>query len=218
MTDIRRLIHAVDPYEGFQPEGQPFDCGGWGGDTGILRKVVSGYRPHRIVEVGTWKGQSAINMAKEVRNLGLGCEIICVDTWLGAEEFWRNHGDEKRYQSLRLKHGYPQVYYTFLANVVREQLQGIITPFPLVSTQAAILFRKWQQTADVVYIDASHDKDAVLADCRAWAPIATQLLFGHDIRLPGVREAIPEYRKECEKPFAYREDHDWWFMDFTKKE
>jgi hypothetical protein len=139
---------------------------------------------------------------------------VCVDTWLGAEEFCYKHDDPTRYESLRLKNGYPQVYYTFLANVVRARLDDYITPFAMPSTLAAKLFRWWEQRADLVYLDASHDEAEVIRDLQAWGERTDKVLFGHDIRQFGVVRAVDKYRQNCDRPHHYRVRADWWIMDF----
>ena len=79
-----------------------------------FRELVLQARPKLIVEVGTWKGASAIRLAEEVESAGLAAQILCIDTWLGALEFWTAQDDPERYQSLQLKHGWPQVFYQFM--------------------------------------------------------------------------------------------------------
>ena len=55
------LLHAVDPYDGFDHEAYPNDLAGWGSDSEAFEKlVVSAQDPKLIIEVGTWKGGSAI--------------------------------------------------------------------------------------------------------------------------------------------------------------
>ena len=50
----------------------------------LVGKVIADVKPKLIVEVGTWKGASAIYMAKICRKLELNTEIVCIDTWLGT--------------------------------------------------------------------------------------------------------------------------------------
>jgi hypothetical protein len=61
---------------------------------------------------------------------------------------------------------------------------------------------------DMVWIDAGHTYDAVLADIRAWKGRATKILCGHDYDIPdvarAVQEVLPGVRSEgriwvCEK-------------------
>ena len=63
-------------------------------------------------EVGSWKGRSAINMARAVKTLDLPAEIVCVDTWLGSPEHWLKQHAEW-YKSLRIANGMPQLYYNY---------------------------------------------------------------------------------------------------------
>ena len=81
---LREILYAVSPFDGIDPADYPDDLQGWGSDHPILAAAIEKLRPKRIVEVGSWKGRSAINMARIVRALGLDCEIVCVDTWLGG--------------------------------------------------------------------------------------------------------------------------------------
>lgn len=213
---IRDLIFEEDIYSGFDPDLHPADTQGWGGNNRIFRDLIAHVKPSLIVEVGSWQGQSAINMAKVVQDLNLGCEIVCVDTWLGAREMWhgRNKSGEmgQRYGRLRLKNGYPQIYYTFLSNVVRAGVSDIITPLPLPSTIAAKLLEVWKVKSDLTYIDASHDYPEVLLDCKCWYERTDKILFGHDVHQPRVLQAVTEFR-QCIGDHDYRVQDDWWLVD-----
>lgn len=211
---FRDLIHTQDPYAWFDSEEHKPSMHGWGGDNDFVREMVRKYAPSRIVEVGTWKGQSAISMALEAKRIGLECEIVCVDTWLGAEEFWLDKCDQDRYVSLRLKNGFPQVYYTFLANVIEADVQDIITPFPLASVQAAKVFNHFGEGADMVYIDASHYYPAVLSDLHAWNSIAERVMWGHDIWMGDVKRAVEEYKAEFPQFSNYYDHTEWWVLEF----
>ena len=114
---------------------RPRDLRGWGVDRRLYRKLVSVMTPAVIVEVGVWKGATTIPLAKELKALGAGGVVIAVDTWLGAVEFWtRLMGGER---DLQFVNGYPSVYYTFLSNVVHEQVQDVVVPLPSPSLMAA---------------------------------------------------------------------------------
>jgi len=45
---------------------------------------VEEYSPDLIIEVGTWIGASAINIAHLMRNHGIEWEVICIDNRLGS--------------------------------------------------------------------------------------------------------------------------------------
>jgi hypothetical protein len=139
----------------------PLDLQGWASTHPIFEQVIGSLKPQLIYEVGTWKGASAVHMGKLMRGLGLKGEIVCIDTFLGSPEHWTN--PEFR-PELKLKNGHPQLYWQFLSNVVHENLQDIITPFPISSTAGAFVLQRAPQRPDMVYIDAGHEYEDVIRD------------------------------------------------------
>lgn len=113
----------------------PEDLQGWNGNSKIFGDLIQKIKPNIIVEVGTWKGQLAINMAKVIRGLSLNCKIFCIDTWLGSIEFITTMKDTPE-RNLLHKNGYPQVYFQFLSNVVHNNFEDIIIPIPNTSVMA----------------------------------------------------------------------------------
>src|SRR5687768_5229089 len=99
---IRDQLFERSPYEDFDATPHPDDVQGWGSDDPLLVEAIHALRPARICEVGSWKGRSAINMAKAVKSLGLNTEIVCVDTWLGSPEHWLRRNEPEFYASLRI--------------------------------------------------------------------------------------------------------------------
>lgn len=210
---IRPLLHRVDPYEGFDPAPWPDDTSGWGSDSPAFRELIESIRPARIIEVGTWKGGSALTMARHIDTLGLDCEILCVDTWLGALEMWTDLDDPDRHGSLRLRHGYPTLYYTFLANVLRAGQQNRITPFPVPSITAAQWCALRGIQADLIYLDGSHEEDDVYQDILTWWDILrpSGILVGDDWSWDGVRLAVQRFARENRLPISHR--HDKWELN-----
>ena len=206
--EIRLLLHAEDPYAGFDASEFPLDLHGWGSDSPAFRELIFAQKPQLVVEVGTWKGASAIQMADLLAEAGCDAPILCVDTWLGALEFWTDTADLQRYGSLRLKHGWPQVYYQFLANVCHRGHQRRIIPFPQTSATAALWLRTFGILADLIYLDGSHEEEDVYADCLAYwevlAPGGT--MFGDDWNWDGVRLAVSRFAKEQGKAVRFLED------------
>src|SRR5215813_8897239 len=95
----RPLIHAADPYQSFDASAHELDLDGWGSKHEIFGRVLHRVDARDILEIGSWKGASAIHMAQIQQRLGRhGSEIVCVDTWLGSLEFWttRTHGATAR--------------------------------------------------------------------------------------------------------------------------
>lgn len=158
-------------------------------------------RPLTVVEVGTWKGRSAFAMAEIAKSLGFArTTILCVDTWLGAPEFWTwGLNDPTRGLSFRRKDGYPTVFYTFTRNAKALAHDDVIAPLPISSVQGADVLAHYEILADVVYVDAAHEYDSVRADLRAyWDRVAPGgVLFGDDYACwPGVTRAVDEFAAE----------------------
>jgi hypothetical protein len=198
IPDVMRLLHKANPYDGFDFRLHPFDAHGWGGQSPAFRELIGQAKPQLIIEVGSWKGASALEMAAATRDLDLPTRIVCVDTWLGALEFWTDQTDPQRYLSLQLRHGYPAVYYQFLANVCHKGFQDRIVPFPQTAVTAALWFRHFGIVADMIYIDASHEEQDVYQDlCNYWDIVAGHgFLFGDDYKWDGVRLAVDRFAKE----------------------
>jgi hypothetical protein len=199
------LLHENNPYEGFDFQRYPSDLRGWG-QSSAFRELILETRPRLIVELGTWKGASALEMAAIAREAGLPTQILCVDTWLGALEFWTNQTDSERYLSLGLQHGYPTVYYQFLANVCHKGFQDRIVPFPQTTSVASVWLRCYGITPEMVYVDASHEEEDVYQDlCNYWDIVAEGgILFGDDyFSWDGVRLAVDRFAKELRKELSF---------------
>lgn len=184
-------------YEDFEP--LPLELSGWNGNKPIFREIIEILKPTTIIEVGTWKGQSAITMGNIVRDLGLKTTIHCVDTWLGAIEFWTSYKDTGE-RNLLIKNGYPQVYYQFLSNVVHNNLQDVILPFPNTSENGYRYFKYNNITAKMIYIDASHEEDDVYKDLNNYYELLENngIMFGDDYQKdwPGVINSVNRFAQE----------------------
>lgn len=146
-----------------------------------LRDVV-------IIEVGTFWGTTAVELAKAVTGT-----VLCVDQWTGDVEMWSNPDWVKQ---LRGKD--PPYYDEFVANVFAHGCQDKIVPLRLPSLQAARVLHHRRIECDAVYIDGSHDYLDVLLDLYAyWSLLKNDgILFGDDYHLPDVKRAIDEFASE----------------------
>lgn len=178
--------------DGFMSLLHPADVQGWGSDAPIFGQLIAELRPRLIIEVGTWKGASALHMAAQCDELGLEeTRILCVDTWLGAYEFIGADSDPDR--NLQRAYGWPQVFYVFAANVQRAEQEARILAFPQTSQIAARWLSNHHVVADLIYLDGSHDAADVAADIRAYWPLLRNggVLFGDDYDCwPEVRAAV----------------------------
>lgn len=198
--DLKRLLHQVDPYRGFDAARYPFDLQGWNGTSSLFGRLVEEVQPRIAIEVGSWMGQSAVTTARHLAAQGRGAQLLCIDTWLGSVEFWLRPGNELN-RGLGLVHGYPSVYFRFLANVVHAGLQDVIVPYPSTSVAAARLLMVRGVEADLVYIDASHEENDVYMDLVYYWQVLRPggVMFGddyHEQLMPGVVAAVRAFSAE----------------------
>lgn len=157
----------------------PYHCWGWFGNQRMLTELFDAINPQIIVEVGCWLGESAIFIAEHS-----AAKLYAVDHWLGSVE----------HQNVSLvKDG--TLYDQFLSNVIHRNLTHKIVPVREYSLKAA---EKFNVEADLVYIDASHDTESVLADIYAWFPKLSKkgVLCGDDFTWPSVKKALEIASKE----------------------
>jgi len=151
-----------------------------------------------IIEVGSWKGLSASTFAGTLKSNGFtNFTILCIDTWLGAPEFWTwGLNDPERGGSLNMVNGWPTVFNTFTKNMKKLGHDDVVVPLPLSSMQAADVLAYQKITADIVYIDAAHEYEPVKQDIKAYWPLVKPggTLMGDDYSdgWPGVKQAVNE--------------------------
>lgn len=203
MKPVRKQIFGFDPFEDFDPDWAEPDLQGWGHEHGIFSACIKKLKPKLIVEVGTWKGASAIRMGQICRELGHDAEIVCVDTWLGDASVYIHTGTESqkmRFDSMRFANGYPMLYYTFLRNVVDAGLQDVITPFAQTSENAAKVLRHYRLKADLVYVDAVPEKEPVFRDLMFYWPLLRKRghLIGNNFKNDKVRADVEKFAARME--------------------
>lgn len=164
MTSFDLLLNAIhqgkNPYQDF-PAAQ---WGGtWYGDPGAARsmfaKAIELTRPGIIIEVGSFVGESAIHMAKIIKERKVDAAILCVDTWYAGFDHWLGARDK-----IQMHFGRPDFYYKFMANVIIHECQDVIVPFAMDSIGAARVIKWLGLKAALVYVDGSHEKGDVFRD------------------------------------------------------
>ena len=183
---IQNMIFGGNPYDGFTTIDYDLHGHDQGYDRAFFADILDRSKPKTILEIGSWKGRSAVEMARVAPN----AEIVCVDTWLGAIEFIKPPGDSSR--CLDRINGWPMVYYTFLSNMIHEGLSDRVTPFPMTSTLAMRQFRNNGFKFDFIYIDGSHETDDVARDIIEAKQIINPngTICGDDINWPSIQEAL----------------------------
>jgi hypothetical protein len=198
VKDFVLSLMGANPYEGFDTAGRQLDVTGWQFRHPWFESIITQVKPRAILEVGTWKGASALLMAGFARRMDPQAEVLCVDTWLGSHRvLWSN--PEFRRQLL-LKNGFPQQYYQFMANVVLSGMQEAIFPMPMTSYAATDILSASTLRFEVIYIDAHHDEEEVYGDVRRCWPLLRPggTMFGDDYlpNEPGVVRAVNRFAAE----------------------
>ncbi len=148
----------------------------------IRNRVESTGTQARIVEIGSWVGESAVRIHDSFPE-GM-CEVICVDTWEGDP-------DETQGEIIRRFGGANKMLATFLRNVGNRNIHAI-------RAESAEAGRRWPagRKLDAVWIDGGHSYQQVKADILAWLPHVALggVICGHDHSgtFPGVIRAVKE--------------------------
>ena len=210
---LMEAVHGRDIYEHFNHHAYPEDRSGWGGASPAFETLIGRTRPELVIEVGTWKGASALTMAEAMARSGIDGRILCVDTWLGALEFWSNQDDTQRFGALECVHGYPSVYFRFLANVRHAGQEERIIPFPLPSSTAALWLLRTDLRADLIYLDGSHEEEDVYQDLTDYHSLLKPkgILFGDDWGWSGVRAAVERFA--AAEGLRISHLHDKWLLE-----
>jgi hypothetical protein len=193
---LKKIWHNNNPYEDFILEPPEENDQRWGSDHPYLSSAIETIRPHVVIEIGVWKGNSSISMAKKIRELDIDGTVISIDTWLGSSEHWIR---DQYFPELKHKSGYPTLQRRFLSNVLSENVDDYIIPLPLDSINASVFIKFLDIQADVIHLDAGHDFRSVTADLEEWWPVLRSggQLIGDDYyeatHWPGVKQAFQEF-------------------------
>ena len=201
------LIHGYDIYKNFNYKKYPKRISGWNINPELYKTYIDNIEPTLILELGTWLGGSSIAMAKIIKEKDINTRIICIDTWLGSLEFIGLHEkDEER--SLVPINGYPTIYNQFLANVMHENLQDIIIPFPNTIQLACTFLSINNISADIIYVDGDNVFESVYSDLNNSWPLLNNkgVIFGDDLQNPSTPGVKFGLNKFClEQNIEYRQ-------------
>lgn len=176
------------------------DLQGWFNYSDLYKQVIamlreSGKTQVRLAEVGVWKGVSVIRLAQlAIDEFGVeNVEIHAIDIFPeGPDRF--HHGYDLHNKGeigllAELESQGRHLWDVFWQNVSEagDSVRKVIRAHRNESSVAAKEFEDGQ--FDFVFIDADHSFFHVLADIRAWEG-KTDILAGHDISVPSVREAV----------------------------
>lgn len=178
---------------------------GWFTWPNFYRELITQAKDNsHIVEIGTWKGQSASFIAVEIINSRKRIKFDCVDTWLGSEE----HKDKNSQFYEPLLETEDGVYNEFLKNI--KEVKHVINAIRLPSEQAYKNYK--DESVDCVFIDGSHDYQSIKNDIINWFPIVKSggIISGHDFHHPHIKRAPEELFKN-----VISTDEDIWIYNKT---
>lgn len=151
-----------------------------------------------IIEVGSWRGASAMRMAESCSGL-----VYCVDHWMGNQDDAGACYTEEATRDPLL------AYRKFLAYTSHLGFLGNnLVPMLGTSGECAMYFN--DNSVDLVFIDGGHLYQQVMADCVLLYPKLKQegILLGHDWHFEQVQPAVKEFARV--NGLAYDIPNDDW--------
>jgi hypothetical protein len=197
---LMQVLYGRDVWSGFKSRRTTRAPEGWNGNHPSLRRLASIPGAKTVIDVGVWKGQSTITMARAMKDARIDGCVIAVDTFLGSPEHWHESNLYTR------THAMPDIYQTFMSNVCKCEIQDYIVPMPQTSVAAARILGKLGVRAAVVHIDAAHEYEEVIRDAEEyWKILETGgYLIGDDYHetWPGVVRAATDFAAREHRPLT----------------
>ena len=152
-----------------------------------------------IFEIGSWKGLTSSTMANISQTNNISSQIICIDTWLGSPEYLTiGLFDDTKGVSLKIRNGYPNIYYTFLNNIYNLHLEDIIVPFAMSSGEASEILQYYNISAHIIFVDSTCDYFSVKTNLnKFWKLLKINgCIFGDNYNILETKQAIDEFSDE----------------------
>ena len=145
----------------------------------LYSNMVQKFDNATFVEIGSWKGKSAIYMAEEIVKHKKNIKFYAVDLFEYSEEYKDQFIDT------------PDLYKEYLDNI--EPVKNYITTIKGDSVEMSKEFN--DNSIDFIFVDASHIYENVLKDLKHWYPKLKTggIITGHDYSSPGVKNAVDQF-------------------------
>lgn len=205
-----------NPYENFDASRYPFNLNEfWDKQSSsqdlidnyppIFERLICELKPNIILELGSYKGKSAIQFANLCKKHNLSTKICCVDTWLGSAEHEQNN-------DLMKVNGWPTIFYQFLANIVHTGHEDCVIPIPMDTMSNYRLMKSANTKVPLIYVDAGHYYESVHADIKYYWEVLENggVMLGDDYcskTWPDVVRAVHEFFPEDQ---IHVEGEKWW--------
>lgn len=168
------------------------------------------------LEIGSFKAGSIVRLAEHLKKKHLESgewkktSLVCMDPFTGDVNMWDwNNGQKRDHDFLATSSsGRPQIFETFMANVVDKGHQDMILPVVvggLVGMKLlGRLFEDGRITKmpDVIYLDSAHEKDETYLELKqAWIILRDcGMLMGDDWSWRAVRDDVSKFAMELALP------------------
>lgn len=215
MSDKSKTTPLPSIWDGIDtlPEDK-LDLQSWeSAESDLFTEVIAMTSPKTIIEVGSWKGLSAMKMAAITKNRGQPAKIYCVDTWCGAPEHYLDVLNGTNDYNFPTKNGFPQIYQQFLVNVKSMGHHDVITPIVQTSHGGSHVLRKLGVMSELIYIDGDHSYEGCYADLNDYWGLLLPLgiMFGDDFRtFRGVFHAVMRFSHE--QNLTLGENDGFWIL------
>lgn len=161
--------------------------------TGLIDfiKYIPDTKNKTIVEVGSWRGESALIFAKHFKR------VICIDSWdiFLPPDKYKCTIDDIFDAFVEATRNVPNIEFKRMKSVDAAAQFDDSTPIT-------------PGGPDVIYVDAQHIYPQVISDLKAWTPRVKPggYMAGHDYSMPGVTRAVAEMYGA---PDATFQDDSW---------
>lgn len=143
-----------------------------------LRRLAGEVREGCVVEIGSYRGRSAIALAEGVRGAGRGVPVYAIEP---HEEFVGVNGGVFGPEDRGV------FYEAMLASGAHREVR-------LVNLPGTVVARAWEQPVGLLFVDGDHRYEAVRADLDAWLPhlLPGATVVFDDMQNKGPRQAAAE--------------------------
>ncbi len=183
------------PVRRFAPKRyRPGNLGTWSGHLPFAKDLVFGLKPTLLVELGTHYGESYFGFCQAVRECGIVCRCVAVDTWQGDD-----HAGFYGEEVYREVEDYNRMEYAAFSTLVRDT-------FDQASAQFAA------ESIDLLHIDGLHTYAAVKHDFDTWFPKVRPggVVLLHDVNVRHANFEVWRFWEELARTYPSFSFHHCW--------
>ena len=144
-----------------------------------------------FVEIGAWKGKSAVYMAEEILRSNKKIEFYTIDSFIGE-----GGGYDQDQDTIN-----NTIFETYKKNIA--PVSKFIQTIKQNSKDAYVEFD--DNSIDFLFIDGDHNYEGIKSDLNLWYPKIKKggIIAGHDYNEPscGVKQAVDEFFTFGAKPY-----------------